>query len=167
MKEVGEEFRDKRESIGLKVCEVSKDLDITEAQLENLEDGNINAFKDIFFLKELLKKYAKYLGINENKVMDEFNESMFDLTSKIPVKELCEKIKEIEKEEKETKKIVSPYTKKEKITYKFNPIYLYVLIIVTFILLLLCLIFVIKNNLNNQDIAYLNYIGGESYEFTK
>lgn len=39
----------------MKLEEAASDLDITVAQLENLEDGNINAFKDIFFLKELIK----------------------------------------------------------------------------------------------------------------
>ena len=105
MKEIGELFKEKREEIGLKVSEVSKDLDITEAQLENLEAGNINAFKDIFFLKDVIKKYAVYLNEDEEKIENEFNEYVFDYTSKIPVKELEEKIKEIQKEEKEGRKI--------------------------------------------------------------
>ena len=56
MKDIGTKFQEKREEIGIKLEEAAKDLDITVAQLENLEDGNVNAFKDIFFLKELIKK---------------------------------------------------------------------------------------------------------------
>ena len=62
-------------------------MEITTAQLENLEDGNVNAFKDIFFLKELIKKYAKYLNVNEDEVISEFNDFVFDYTSRIPVED--------------------------------------------------------------------------------
>ena len=49
MKDIGNIFKEKREEIGVKLEEAASDLDITVAQLENLEDGNINAFKDISF----------------------------------------------------------------------------------------------------------------------
>ena len=66
MKDIGNSFRNARETIGISKSEVIKDLDITESQLDNIEDGNINAFKDIFFLKETIKKYAKYLNLDED-----------------------------------------------------------------------------------------------------
>ena len=56
MKEIGESFKEARETIGISKSEVIKDLNITESQLDNLEDGNANAFKDVFFLKETIKK---------------------------------------------------------------------------------------------------------------
>ena len=99
MKDIGEIFKEKREEIGIKVNEAASDLNITVAQLENLEDGNVNAFKDIFFLKDLIKKYAKYLNVDENKVLDEFNEFVFDFTSRIPINEIEQKVKEIETKE--------------------------------------------------------------------
>ena len=107
MKEIGELFKEKRESIGITEQEAAKDLDITIPQLENLEDGNVNAFKDIFFLKELIKKYAVYLNVDEDEVMENFNDFVFDFTSKIPVEEIEQKVKEIEKEnDKETRKSI-------------------------------------------------------------
>ena len=48
MKEIGESFKEARETIGISLEEACKDLNITEGQLENLEDGNVNAFKDVF-----------------------------------------------------------------------------------------------------------------------
>ena len=48
MKEIGESFKEARETIGISKSEVIKDLNITESQLDNLEDGNANAFKDVF-----------------------------------------------------------------------------------------------------------------------
>ena len=66
MKEIGESFRNARETIGISKDEVVKDLNITESQLDNLEDGNANAFKDVFFLKDLIRKYSRYLNLDED-----------------------------------------------------------------------------------------------------
>ena len=66
MKEIGECFREAREKIGLSKEETIKDLKITVSQLDNLEDGNANAFKDVFFLKDLIRKYSKYLDLDED-----------------------------------------------------------------------------------------------------
>ena len=80
MKEIGDSFKKARETIGISKDAVIKDLNITESQLDNLEDGNINAFKDVFFLKEIIKKYTKYLNLDEEKIMDNFNDFMFGYT---------------------------------------------------------------------------------------
>ena len=65
MNEIGELFRVTREEAGVTIGEASKDLDIKEVILENIEDGNIGCFKDIFVLKDNIYNYAKYLGINK------------------------------------------------------------------------------------------------------
>ncbi len=142
MKDIGIVFKEKREEIGIKMDEAAADLEITTAQLENLEDGNVNAFKDIFFLKELIKKYAKYLNVNEDEVISEFNDFVFDYTSRIPVEEIEAKVKEIEKEtEKEERtRVSSPYTKKRVKKAKLKPVFYYsvitiILVTVTLILL--------------------------------
>ena len=88
MNEIGELFRVTREDAGVSIAEASKDLDIKEVILENIEDGNIGCFKDIYVLKDNIYNYAKYLGINPDKIINEFNEYMFEYTSKIPIKEI-------------------------------------------------------------------------------
>ena len=88
MKEIGESFKEARETIGISKSEVIKDLNITESQLDNLEDGNANAFKDVFFLKETIKKYAIYLNLNEDEIIDKFNDFIFGYTSRIPIKHI-------------------------------------------------------------------------------
>ena len=87
---------------------------------------------DIFFLKELIKKYATYLNVNEEELMEDFNDFVFDYTSKIPVEEIEQKVKEIEKlEEKETRKrISSPYTRKKVRNAKMKPVYFFSVITV-------------------------------------
>ena len=165
MKEIGNVFKEKREEIGIKIPEAANDLEITVSQLENLEDGNINAFKDIFFLKDLIKKYAKYLNVEEDEIMNEFNEFIFDFTSKIPVNEIEEKIKEIEKEnEKEDRnRISSPYTKKKVKKAKMQPVLIYSIITVTLVSLTLILLNTFLSKKHE-----LNYIGSDNiYELAK
>ncbi len=116
MNEIGELFRVTREGAGVSIIEASKDLDIKEVILENIEEGNIGCFKDIFILKDNIYNYAKYLGIDPDKIVDSFNEYMFEYTSKIPVKEIEKQINEQNVKQKE--EIVSPYTKEEKKTNK-------------------------------------------------
>ena len=166
MKDIGNIFKEKREEIGVKLEEAASDLDITVAQLENLEDGNINAFKDIFFLKELIKKYATYLNVDGEKMIEEFNDFVFDFTSRIPVDEIEQKVKEIEKiNEKETRKrISSPYTRKKVRKSKMKLVYFFS--ILTIILVSATLIFL---NVFLSSKKELNYnIGSEiTYEFAK
>ncbi len=156
MKDVGKSFKEKRESMGVKPREVCEDLDITEAQLENLEDGNINAFKDVFFLKELVRKYSKYLNIDEEETMDKFNKYIFDYTSKIPVKELTQKLKQIKQEEKEERKIISPYTQKVKVNEKVNPIFTYLLLVIIIVSIGVTIFTVVKRDIESQHtISYV------------
>ena len=114
---------------GLTLDEVSKDLEIPVLSLEQIEDGNIGAFKDIFVLKDYLESYAKYLGLDYEDVIDEFNEYMFEKTSKIPMEEIEKAVKEKEKEESESNRIASPYTKAAPI--KSNKQFIFMLILIT------------------------------------
>lgn len=154
MQEIGDSFKLARETIGISKEEVIKDLNITESQLDNLEDGNVNAFKDVFFLKETIKKYAKYLNLDEDEIMDRFNDFMFGYTSRIPIEDILEQTKEINLKElkNEENKIVSPYTIKRKDnSTKYNILY-----IIAIIALIILVIIIIKY-ITNKDINKLNY----------
>lgn len=163
MKELGIKFKEKREEIGLKPEEVSKDLDITIPQLENLEEGNINAFKDIFFLKDLIKKYAVYLNINEDEAIEYFNDFVFDYTSKIPVEEIEAKVKEINRQEEiETrKKISSPYTARKVMKAKLKPLYLYLIITVILVTITLIIMNSVINTKKELNSYYNRIVEGE------
>ena len=166
MKDIGNLFKEKREEIGIKISEAASDMEVTEAQLENLEDGASNAFKDIFFLKDLIKKYAKYLNVNEEEVMEEFNEFVFNLTSKIPVDEIEQKVKEIEKEndKEERTRISSPYTKKKVRKAKLKPVVFYSIITI----ILVCVTFILLNLFLSSRRQSNLIIGSEKlYEFAK
>ena len=155
MNEIGELFRATREEAGVSVKEASKDLDIKEVILENIEDGNIGCFKDIFVLKDYIYSYAKYLGLDSDKIIDEFNEYMFEYTSKIPVKEIERQIQEMEAKQ-EKKEIVSPYTVSSKKKNKSLYILLYSLVI---LLVMLVVIWSVKQiTISRETTSVISYV---------
>lgn len=111
MIEVGENLKTAREISGVTIEEVSNDLNIPVIFLEQIEDGNMGSFKDIFELKKYISDYAKYLGLNQDEVIDEFNSYLFETTSKIPMKEIEKAVREKELEERNDNRVASPYTK--------------------------------------------------------
>lgn len=134
MEEIAELLKTTREESGIELEEVSKDLEISILQLKNIEDGKIGSFKDIFVLKEYVSNYAKYLGLDETKVLDGFNEYLFEYTSKIPVKEIEKTMELNTKEIIENEKIASPYTFNKPKNKKKLYIILYILLIALLIL---------------------------------
>ena len=112
MKEIGEKLKEARESMGITIEEAASDLKIRASQVESIEDGDKDAFKDIFYLKMFIKNYSKYLGLDSDKMVEEFNEYLFDFTSKISIDDIRKAEKEQKKKNKglKTVKIASPYT---------------------------------------------------------
>lgn len=130
MNEIGELLRSTREESGVSLEEASVDLEIKTLILENIEDGNIGCFKDIFVLKDYIYDYSKYLGLEPDKIIDEFNEYLFEYTSKIPLEDIEKAMKEQQKDEVLDKKIVSPYTNSTKKTNNILVISLIVALVV-------------------------------------
>lgn len=156
MNEIGEALQYARESSGVSLSEASKDLDIKEEILENIEDGRTGAFKDIFELKEYIIDYARYLGLDENALIDEFNEYMFEYTSKIPVKEIEKTITKMAKED-HNEEIASPYTK---ISKKYsNWVYILVYAFIA-LLVILAILWSVKQVTINQNITNTISYGG-------
>jgi len=106
MKDIGLKLKEKREANGVSIEEAAEDLKMRPGQIESLENGRREDFKDVMSLKYFIRDYAKYLGLDGEKIIDEFNEFLFDFTSKIPVSDI-EKAKEKKKDKKE---VTSPYT---------------------------------------------------------
>lgn len=111
MIEVGDTLRNSREVSGVTLEEVSTDLDIPILFLEQIEDGNMGAFKDVFELKDYIKKYAKYIGLDADELIDVFNSYMFERTSRIPMDKIEEAVNTKNLEEEKEDRVASPYTK--------------------------------------------------------
>ena len=153
--EISEVFKSTRESAGLKLEEVSKDLEISELILTQIEEGNIGAFKDIFELKKYIEDYAKYLGLNPDEVIDEFNEFMFEKTSKIPMSEIEKAAKEKRQEEANDKRVATPYTKAVPIQ---NNKQFIITIIIVIILAILAVVWSVKQiTFGNMTTNILEY----------
>ncbi len=157
MNEIGNLLRLTREQSGVSIEEASGDLEIKTLILENIEDGNIGCFKDIFVLKNYIHDYAKYLGLEPDKIIDEFNEYLFEYTSKIPLEDIEKAMKEQQKEEEPTEKVVSPYTT----TPKKSSNKLVVLLIIAIAVLVILVLFlsmkqVAVNNVTTNRISYRN-----------
>ena len=146
MNEIGELLRSTREESGVSLEEASGDLEIKTLILENIEDGNIGCFKDIFVLKDYIYDYAKYLGLDSEQMVDKFNEFLFDYTSKIPV----EAIEEAKKNKKDDKVIVSPYTSFKDKDLGFVK---YIVIAIVAILLVVAIYFLVTSLTKGDDFS--------------
>ena len=154
MDSIGSALKEARVESGVSIEEASEDLNINAGFLLNIEEGKIGCFKDIFELKEYISSYAKYLGLDSDKLIDEFNEYMFEYTSKIPVKEI-EKIAKKEAKE-ETGKISSPYTRKPR---KHNNAYYIGIYIVIFLLVILAIVWSVKQiTIDNHTTNVVGYV---------
>ena len=138
MKEIGEQFNEKREEIGITLEEVSSDLNKDIILVENLESGNHKVFKDILELKDMVKIYAKYLGLDDEKLLGDLDDFLFEKTSKISIEDIKERLKE-ENKKKQEKKVRTPYTieyeSKRNITLIMILVIIVVILVIFYVLL--------------------------------
>ena len=167
MKELGEYLKQTRINNGVSIDEAAQDLNIDGFLLESIEMGNTRAFKDVLSMKEKVKDYAKYLGLKPEEVIDEFNDYLFEKTSKISLKDIMDAEKEINKND-DVKKISSPYTiiKPKK---KDRRVIIYTILSIITAILLILLVFNIvrprKNKITHE--LKMNIVEGDIYEFAK
>ncbi len=141
MKELGGYLKRTRISNGVSLTEACEDLDFSTTQLENIESGNVRAFKDVYELRDAVKSYAKYLGLDVNKIVDEFNVFLFQHTSKISLEDIREAQKKKE-ELLEEKRVKSPYTIEHKEKINFWPV---IYLIVGFVILSMIVLLIVSH----------------------
>lgn len=157
LKDIGAKLKETRESMEISVDEAAKDLKVTTTQLEEIEEGKMETFKDILYLKYFIRDYSKYLGLDYNELVDEFNEYLFDYTSKISIKEIKEAKKEASGKNKDEDKVVSPYT----LDYKSKPKLIKSLIVGAVIIVLVITIIWLYVSTSKDDPADNNIIINE------
>ena len=156
MKEIGEKLKETRESMGITIEEASEDLKLKPSQIEDIEEGRMEAFQDIFYLKYFIRDYSKYLGLNKEDMVDEFNEYLFDYTSKISLEDI-KSAKKKEDPKKEVKKIQSPYTIERKQSMAVPKYVIYVLVVVFIVGISYFIISTMsKNNNDKKDDMLIN-----------
>lgn len=158
MKEIGQKLKLKREENGISLDEAALDLKIRASQLESIEEGNKDAFKDVFSLKYFIRDYAKYLGLDGEAILDEFNEYLFEQTSKISLEDI-EEARKLKEEKEKNMKILSPYTvtKSDK-----KKLYIALGISIIFVILgIICYILVSNQNRSDFEPGQISYRIGE------
>ena len=147
MKEIGLKLKLKREENGVSLEEAADDLKIRVSQLESIEEGRKEDFKDVFSLKYFIRDYAKYLGLDGEAMLDSFNEYLFEQTSKISLEEI-EEARKIKEEKEKDMKILSPYTMTSKDKKRRK-----VIVIVAIFVVVVAIVgyLVIRNNNSNDD----------------
>lgn len=148
MKELGEYLKEKRKENGVGLEEAAEDLNLTKDDVENIEAGNVRAFRDVLSLRNMVKEYAKYLGLDPEKVLDEFNDFLFEHTSRISLDDILEAK---HKSDEEEKKVVSPYTRIRKKRFdidnlvKLKPLFIGLVVFLLIIVVLFIYIETIRN----------------------
>jgi len=160
MKEIGEKLKEAREDMGVSIEEVAEDLKMRPSQIENIEDGNVEAFQDVFYLKYFIRDYAKYLGLDKDELIDEFNEYLFDYTSKLSIDDIK---KESKRNKLEENKIKSPYTMENKNERRMQ-IFTYIAISILFVIICYLLFVIATSDKKDADD---NIVYGGIYEFTE
>ena len=160
MNEIGEYLKSERKKNGVSINEASEDLNINPSVLEAIEDGNSKAFKDIYELKDMIASYAKYLGLDVSKMLDEFNDFIFEKTSKLSLDD----IKNAKSRDEVENRISSPYTKIKHTKYDIAPIVL----IVTILLFISLIVYLILKVVTQEPKVSHELLGkGVYYELTK
>ena len=164
MKELGEYLKRTRIGNGVSITEACEDLELSTSQLENIESGNVRAFKDVYELKDYIKLYAKYLGLDSDKVVDEFNNFLFQHTSRISLDDIMAAQK---RKESEDKKIRSPYTIEVKEKKSWWPIISFIVGVIVFV----CILYLVMSRINRapkrvDELKSINE-GVNCCEFTK
>lgn len=147
MKEIGLKLKAKREENGVSLEEAASDLKMRVSQLESIEEGKQEEFKDVFSLKYFIRDYAKYLGLDGEAMLDSFNEYLFEQTSKISLEEIEEAKKKKEEKEKDMK-ILSPYTVTSKDKKR---IYILIAFVIIVIIVGIFIYILVRNNSSNDD----------------
>ena len=139
---IGLKLKEKREENGVSVEEVAEDLKMRPSQIISLEEGKKEDFKDVLFLKYFIRDYAKYLGLDGEEMVDEFNEFLFDFTSKIPIEEIEKaKLNNVSK-----KDVVSPYT-----SMGNNKNVLRIFFVIVLVIVLLVVGYFVISNIKGND----------------
>ncbi len=132
MEELGLKFSEAREDNVISLEEAAEDLGVPIEELDNLEKGNIKFFDNVLRVRQLIEKYGKYLGLDYENMVENFNEYLFDFTSKISV----EAIKKAKKKEESGERVKSPYTVENNHANK-------ILLVVGLIIVILIIAFII------------------------
>jgi cytoskeleton protein RodZ len=75
MASLGQELKKQRESRNISIDEMASSTKIVGRYLEALEQDRFDAMPGGFFIKGILRTYAKYVGLDENEILERYKEA--------------------------------------------------------------------------------------------
>jgi len=93
MENLGEKLKQARLAKNLSLDEIHKITKINKNYLAALETSNIKAFPAEVYYKNFLKRYASYLGLNGEQILQEYNDSKKQENNKVVNKKIISKQK--------------------------------------------------------------------------
>jgi cytoskeletal protein RodZ len=73
---IGQDLKRERELRGISIEEIAEATKINPRFLRELEEGNPDALPGEFFVRGIIREYAKYLGLDEHNVLNMYLESL-------------------------------------------------------------------------------------------
>jgi transcriptional regulator with XRE-family HTH domain len=131
MASIGQELKRERELRGISLKEIADSTKINIRFLRALEEDRIDLLPEQFFTRGIIRTYAKYLGLDEQSVLNTYLEGLHS-------KESREKSTEDKKPEESEKFESLP---KEK-----NKLWLFVLVVLVIIALTIIMYFVLRKD---------------------
>ncbi|MFW6123872.1 MAG: helix-turn-helix domain-containing protein [Acidobacteriota bacterium] len=89
MDSVGQELKRERELRGISLKEIADTTKISIRYLRALEEDKFDMLPGKFFIKSIIKTYAGYIGLDEEKILDHFHHTL-----QLKTKEKEEQLKE-------------------------------------------------------------------------
>jgi len=72
MSAIGEQLKKAREQKGLSLADVYSATKIQEDILKKLEEDRFEALPNPIYIKSFLKKYAQFIGLDHEKIIEQF-----------------------------------------------------------------------------------------------
>lgn len=133
---IGQELKRERELRGISLKEISDATKINLRFLRALEEDQLDVLPEKFFTKSIIRAYAKYVGLEEDTVLNNYYETAL----------LQKQTLEDEEEKKEVFRAI-PRKKKN--------LLIFALISITFLAILICLYFIFQKKENSIPVETL------------
>ncbi len=92
LEQIGLILKEQRQELKMSLAAMSEKTKLSIVQLEAIEEGNIEFFKDdLSYLSYFVRYYANALGLDFNEIRDELDDSIMDFTSSISVSRVKQK----------------------------------------------------------------------------
>jgi transcriptional regulator with XRE-family HTH domain len=91
MASLGQDLKRERELRGISLKEISSSTKISLRFLQALEEDRLDILPGSFFIKAILKAYAKFIGLEEDYVLNKYYETSLELEQSLESKQVKRK----------------------------------------------------------------------------